>query len=86
MDKNKSFQDLFHAYKKAYSDIKSAQIIQNEVNDVWLKIKKLPNLDEAIQAKINELTAIALRKKSSLLNFWSKVSYLNLTLHLQSIH
>ena len=73
MDKSKCFQDLFHAYRNAYEE-KSAQVVQLEVNKIWIDIKTKDNFADVLKAKLQDLYAVARRKKTSLLSFWSKVS------------
>ena len=71
MDKNLQFQNLFKAYKEAFSE-KSSKTCQAEVTDKWNEIKNSADWELKSGIFLRDLKSIALKKKGKLLSFWSQ--------------
>ena len=71
MDKNLQFQNLFKAYKEAFSE-KSSKTCQPEVTDKWNEIKNSADWELKSGIFLRDLKSIALKKKGKLLSFWSQ--------------
>jgi hypothetical protein len=76
-DALKLYQSLIRGYEKAFVQ-KNGQVTQQEVSKVWKDIKKKcktgPELTVATEKQLAEWKQVELRKKGSLLSFWSKVN------------
>lgn len=74
MDKNELYCLLFNAFVKAYPE-KKKSVCQNDAVKFWngTKYEESANKQETlVRCKIRELEAVALSRKSKLLQFWSK--------------
>ena len=71
MDKNKLYQSLFNAYVLAYPT-KTKKMCQDELIIKQNSIKNDTDLAEKVNHMLQELKAISVTKKGSLLNFWTK--------------
>ncbi|XP_037047572.1 uncharacterized protein LOC119082223 [Bradysia coprophila] len=74
INRGKLYKDLFCAYSKAYSETKSKQSIQDNVNNIWSNIKNDSNVASLIEARISELNKIKARKQVSLHTLWLRAS------------
>lgn len=72
MDKNKLFLSLQSNYAKAHPN-KTKKEIQDNVVQIWGKIKKEPNLPQLVSEKIQEYKAKQLQSKSNLFGYWRQV-------------
>lgn len=78
------YRKLYEAYSAAYSD-KKKQIIQEEVNAIWKSLKASDNVKGEVECKIKELQQKFMKKKATLLNFFSKGPSSSISrLHLES--
>lgn len=77
-DAFKLHQSLIHGYEKAFLH-KNGQAVQQEVAKVWRGIKTncktRTELTAATEKQLAEWKQIELKKKGSLLSFWSKVIF-----------
>ena len=71
MDKNKLYQSLFNVYVLAYPP-KTKKMCQDELIIKWNSIKNDTDLAEKVNHISQELMAISVTKKGSLINFWTK--------------
>ena len=72
------FQTLIQGYEKAYP-CKNGQQVQQEVCKVWRDIKKANKTEQlsvATDKQLAEWKQIEMRKRGTLLSFWSKVNTL----------
>nr|XP_023022210.1 uncharacterized protein LOC111510519 [Leptinotarsa decemlineata] len=71
IDLGSLYRRLFDAYSAAYAD-KKKQIIQEEVNALWKRLKNNDNIEDETESKIKELQVKLTKKKGTLLSFFSK--------------
>lgn len=70
IDLGSLYRRLFDAYSAAYAD-KNKQIIQDEVNTLWKRLKSNDNIENETESTIKELK-VKLTKKSEPLEFFFK--------------
>jgi hypothetical protein len=70
------YSSIYETYQKTYKD-KAKKDCQDETNKIWLVLKKefknISELSVAVEKKLQELRQIQLKKKSTLLSFWSTI-------------
>lgn len=71
IDLGSLYRRLFDAYSVAYAD-KKKQVIQDEVNTLWKRLKNNDNIEDETESKIKELQVKLTKKKGTLLSFFSK--------------
>ena len=71
MDRDKIYQSLYNAYILAYPT-KSKKVCQEELTKKWYTIKSEVDFPAKADQLLLELNSIAMKKKGSLLTFWSK--------------
>ena len=54
-DPNISYYRFYDAHKKAYSEKKSKQVIQQEVNALWANLKRSTNFKKAVAEETTKL-------------------------------
>lgn len=62
IDLGSLYRRLFDAYSAAYAD-KKKQIIQEEVNALWKRLKNNDNIEDETESKIKELQVKLTKKK-----------------------
>lgn len=77
IDKSLLYQKLYQSFKKSRNDT-PAQVVQKMANDVWRRYKNEAKCDKDFERlvlkRIEEELQIATKKKSTFLNFFTKVS------------
>ena len=75
-EKEQLYKSIFDGYVKAFKS-KSKQKCQEEANKIWTEIKykckTTSEINIAVDKKLKDLKQIELRKKASVLSFWSKL-------------
>lgn len=62
IDLGSLYRRLFDAYSVAYAD-KKKQVIQDEVNTLWKRLKNNDNIEDETESKIKELQVKLTKKK-----------------------
>lgn len=73
IDLGSLYRRLFDAYSVAYAD-KKKQVIQDEVNTLWKRLKNNDNIEDETESKIKELQ-VKLTKKRDTFEFFLKKSF-----------
>ena len=70
-DPNSLYYRFYDAYKKAYSEKKSKQVIQQEVNALWANLKRSTNFEKAVAEETTKLNLVVTAKKANFLSYFS---------------
>ena len=71
-DPNSLYYRFYDAYKKAYSEKKSKQVIQQEVNALWANLKRSTNFEKAVAEETTKLNLVVTAKKANFLSYFSE--------------
>ena len=71
--KSKLYSDSLSAFKLA-NPSKKLQLVQNETNEFWNKVKKQDDVMQVFKQKLSELNGLRRKSEGNLLAFWLKVS------------
>jgi hypothetical protein len=70
------YSTVYETYQKTYKD-KAKKDCLDETNKIWLvfqkEFKNISELSVAVEKKLQELWQMQLKKKSTLLSFWSTI-------------
>ena len=70
-DSNSLYYRFYEAYKKAYSQKKSKQVIKQKVNALWANLKRSTNFEKAVAEETKRLNFFVTAQKSNFFSYFS---------------
>ena len=70
-DPNSLYYRFYDAYKKAYSEKKSKQVIQQKLNALWANLKRSTNFENAVAEETKKLNLVVTAKKANFISYFS---------------